>query len=71
MNNNIDFRWQLKDLPHYKITNKRDVYNCKTGRKLKRTVVGYTIGYWIAGKFYSLSRLNCSAEKIIKVDCPF
>lgn len=71
MINSIEYRWQIVGKNHYKITKQGKVFNAKTGREIKRTVVGYTIGYWIGRKFYSLSALNKMAEKITLVKCPF
>lgn len=71
MRNNIEYRWQIRGKEHYKITKEGTLFNAKTGRVIKRTVVGYTVGYWIGRKFYSLAALNNMAEKITPVKCPF
>lgn len=71
MTNSLEYKWQVSGKEHYKITKRGRVFNAKTGREIKRTVVGYTIGYWIGRKFYSLAVLNRMAEKIPKTKCPF
>ena len=63
--------WQIKDFPYYKITECRNIINSKTGRILKRCVIGYSTGYWISKKFIYLNRLNEYCEKIRKEHCPF
>ena len=55
----------------YGATQKGDVYNLKTGRKLKRCLVGLTKGYCINGKFTSLAKLRQKLKKIEKIELPF
>ena len=40
-------------------------------REIKKTVNGYSIGYWIGKKFYTLENLRKQLVKIEKLDCPF
>lgn len=67
----IDLLWQLNFAPNYQFDKIGNCYNVKSGRQIKQTVVGYTIGYCINSKFYSLTRLRQSLVKIQKSDCPF
>lgn len=39
-------------------------------KEIKRTVKGYTIGYWLNGKFRSLNWINKNAKKK-NIECPF
>ena len=65
-------KWQLKDMPHYQITECSNIINMRTGKLLKRSVNGgYSIGYWIGKKFVSLSKLNEYCVKINKHKTPF
>lgn len=41
------------------------------GKEIKKTVKGYTIGFWINGKFRSLSYINKHAKKQEYIKCPF
>jgi len=66
-----NLKWQLKELPHYKISECKNIFNCKTNRKLKRVVNGYTIGYWINKKFIPLNKLNNYCELIKLESIPF
>lgn len=45
--------------------------NFKTQRIIKRVVKGYTIGYILSGKFYSLDFLKANLIKLKTNDCPF
>ena len=46
-------------------------FNLKSGKQIKQTVVGYTVGYCINSKFYSLKKLRQSLVKTKEEDCPF
>jgi hypothetical protein len=65
-------KWQLKNMPHYQITECSNIINMQTGKLLKRTINGgYSVGYWIGKKFISLSKLNEHCEKIKETKTPF
>lgn len=66
-----NFVWQIKNAERYKLTKDGKIVNCQTMQELKRVVNGYSIGYNINGRFYSLSKLRTMLEKIQDVDCPF
>ena len=53
----------------YFINRKNEVFS-KYGNKLQRTVKGYTIGYWLKGKFRSLNWIKTNCKKI-EIKCPF
>ena len=65
----IEFKWNLLD--KYSITKDKRIFNTKTMREIKRTVNGYSVGYWLSGKFYTLKKINEIAVKIKKKHCPF
>jgi hypothetical protein len=67
----VDLIWQLDFADNYQFDNKGDCYNVKSGRQIKRTVIGYTEGYCINGKFKSLFALRKRLIKINKINCPF
>lgn len=48
--------WCLFD--NYEVNSKGVITNIKTKKTLTRTVKGYTIGYYINKRFYSLSKLR-------------
>lgn len=67
----IVFKWKLDFNDSYKWTSDNELYNSKTMRKIKKTVNGYSVGYWINKKFYTLKNLRKNLVKIEKIDCPF
>ena len=54
----ITFKWKLSFNDSYKWTQEGELYNSQTMRKIKKTVNGYSIGYWISGKFYTIKNLR-------------
>ena len=43
----------------------------KTGKQIKKTLNGGSVGYWIASKFYTLNALKSQVELIPKEQTPF
>lgn len=68
---NYAIKYELKFAPHYKWLNDNSCYNAKTGRKIKQTLVGGSIGYVIDGKFKSLTFLRKYLIKPKKENLPF
>ena len=68
---NYHFIWQLDFAHNYQFTKCKKLFNLKTGREIKKTVVCSTIGYNIKGKFYSLNKLRKCLKKIEKEKLPF
>ena len=68
---NYSLKWQLKNMPQYKFSACGRMFNCKTGKLLKRTVNGGSIGYWIGRKFTTLKDLRTQIELIPKQNYPF
>ena len=64
-------KYQLDFSPEYHWSECNKCFNVKTGRQIKQTMCGGSIGYCIRGKFYSLNKLRQSLVKIKKSDCPF
>ena len=67
----INFKWKISFNDSYKWTTDNELYNTKTMRKIKKTVNGYSVGYWIGKKFYTLNNLKKHLVKIEKTICPF
>ena len=65
------FIWQLDSAENYKFTKCKKLFNTKTMREIKKTVNGYSVGYWINKKFYTLENLRKQLVKIEKLDYPF
>jgi len=64
-------KWQFKEFPHYKISTCKKVINCKTGKIIKCTKNGGSVGYFVSGKFYKKSNINDFIEAIPKSKTPF
>ena len=67
----IVFNWKLDFSESYKWTTTGQLYNTKTMREIKKTVNGYSVGYWINKKFWTLRNLKKHLVKIEKEICPF
>ena len=46
INKTEQIRWVISGMEHYAFTDKKTLINCKTGRIIKRTLIGYTQGYY-------------------------
>ena len=55
---NYTIKYELSFATHYKWLDDDSCYNIKTGRKIKQTIVGGSIGYCINGKFKTLTYLR-------------
>lgn len=51
-------KYEIDFAPYYKFLSNNSCYNAKTGRLIKQTICGGSIGYVIKGKFYSLTYLR-------------
>ena len=65
------FKWKTTLSDNYQWTDKGKLYNVKTGREIKKTVNGYSVGYWICGKFITLTKLKSTLVKVTDIHCPF
>jgi hypothetical protein len=63
--------WRLRNYPQYQFTADRQCYNTRTGRRIRQTRCGGSIGYCIVGKFHSFTALRPQLEKIPRELCPF
>jgi hypothetical protein len=61
---NYDLKWRHKQHHNYRWSSCGKLINIKTGRKIKKTVNGRSVGYWIKGKFFTLTTLRTQLEKI-------
>lgn len=64
-------KYQLKGIPGYAFADNKKLYNLQRQTEVKKTLIGYTVGFWIKGKFYSLKALKPLLEKYQEDDCPF
>lgn len=65
-----DCKYQVKGMPEYKFAKKK-LFNTQRGKEIKKVLNGYTIGYNLRGKFYSMQKIKAMIEPIEKNICPF
>jgi hypothetical protein len=63
-----DLVWQLNSCSNYRFTANGICINVNTNRIIKKTVVGYTAGYNINGRFRSVKRLRGELVKINRLE---
>lgn len=69
MKSNVD--WELKFAPEYHFSKDGKCSNQKTGNEIRRVLKGYSSGYYVRGKFYTLSYLRTQLQRITKSKSPF
>lgn len=62
---NYRLKWELKTDNKYQWSECGKLFNIKTGREVKKTIVNYSIGYWINRKFMTLNNLK---RLLVKID---
>jgi len=67
----VTFKWKLDFSELYQWTTTGKLYNVKTMREIKKTVNGYSVGYWINKKFWTVRNLRKHLVKIEDSKCPF
>lgn len=68
---NFLVKWQFKEYPNYKISTCKKIINCRTGKIIKCTKNGGSIGYYINSVFFKKSDINKHIEVIPKNKVPF
>ena len=68
---NYVLKYELSFAPNYKWTEDGKCFNAKTNRQIRKVMCGRSIGYCIAGRFYSLNTLRKQLQKIKISDLPF
>lgn len=68
---NYILKYRLSFAEEYVWTEDNKCFNSKTGRQIKQTMCGRSIGYCIRGKFMSLNTLRKQLIKIKSDICPF
>lgn len=54
----IKIKWLIKGVTGYGFGTDKNLYNLMTNRKIKQSLNGRCIGYWIGKEFYSLTKLR-------------
>ena len=68
---NYEKRFVIDGMEHYCFTEKKQLINSKTNKIIKMTLVGYSKGYWIGKKFYTLNKLRPLLKRPEKFNLPF
>jgi len=71
IHNDLKILWRISGHDHYGFAENKQLYNLKTGRQIKQTINGRSIGYWVDRKFHTLSTLRPMLRKYIPEYCPF
>lgn len=71
VSNTYVLKWELSIAPNYKFDSRGNCINTKTGKLIKQTMCGRSIGHCINGRFMALNTLRPILRKIEHIDCPF
>ncbi len=63
--------YKLSNAQEYVFTKDKECFNLKTGKRIKQSSKGGSIGYYIRGKFRTLFYLRKYLVKPEKQICPF
>lgn len=66
-----DLKWQLDYAPNYQFSKCGKCFNILRNKEVKETLIGYTVGFCINGKFRSKKALRIHLVKIDSFECPF
>lgn len=66
---NIIPKWAIDGYENYIFSTNKKLFNIKTGKEIKPTLKGYTVGYYLNGKF--LSKKRPLIKKYVTNNCPF
>lgn len=64
-------KWKIKGFENYGFSEDKNLYNLKTGRKIKQSYNSGSIGYWFGKKFKTLTSLKVLIYKPKKKYYPF
>ena len=67
----IEIVWLINSIDGYGFGDDKQLYNIKTGRKIKQSMNCCSIGFWIGKKFITASKIKTMLIKPIKQNCPF
>lgn len=68
---NIVPKWVINGHPLYFIDDQKVMRNVRTGKPVKRQLKGYTIGYYLNRKFYSLNQIRPMLKRYEETNLPF
>jgi hypothetical protein len=63
-------KWMVGVMPEYQFAKKK-LFNVKRGKEVKKVLKGYSVGYNLRGKFYTLKQIQKMIKPVEKIECPF
>ena len=70
ISNTYEAKWMIGEMPEYQFA-KRKLFNVKRGKEVKKVLRGYSVGYNLRGKFYTLEKIKKMIKPVEKIECPF
>lgn len=67
----VEVKWVIDGVDGYGFGSDKKLYNLKTSHEIKMTVKGYTKGYQIKNKFYTLNKLKPLLKRPECFNLPF
>lgn len=67
----IDIIYLIQGYDSYGFGCDKNLYNLKTGRKIKKCLKAYTRGYNLNGRFVSQNQIKPLLRKVEIIKCPF
>lgn len=67
----VEVKWLIDGVDGYGFGSDKNLYNLKTSHQIKMTVKGYTKGYQIKNKFYTLNKLRPILKRPYRFGLPF
>jgi len=67
----IEVMWVINGVDGYGFGSDKKLYNLKTSHEIKMTIKGYTKGYQIKNKFYTLNKLRTLSKRPERFNLPF
>lgn len=64
-------KWVIEGHPLYFFAEDKKLYNFNTGKQIKMQLKGYTRGFYLNGRFYSLQQLKPKIKPYINAQPPF
>ena len=63
---NYALKWQFKNYPYIQLKDSRHIFNMRTGRRIKLTTNGGSVGIWLGRVFIIKAELNSHIQRIPK-----
>ena len=67
----VDIVYLIQGYGSYGFGRDKNLYNLRTGRKIKKCLKAYTRGYNLNGRFVSQNQIKPLLRKLETIKCPF